>query len=90
MQEVFDPELQIDVWTLGLIYEIQVRESKLSNKNIYIKMTFTSPACPYAPQLVEEIRSKLHDAGFKEIDFEFVFEPLWEPIDEVKMLLIIR
>ncbi len=83
MKQVQDPELQIDVWTLGLIYKIEPKE----NDGIFIEMTFTSPLCPYAPQLVEEIRQGLLKKGFKEPLFDFSFDPPWQPSDEVKMLL---
>jgi len=83
LKDVQDPELQIDVWTLGLIYEIEVKEE---NKP-FIKMTFTSPACPYAPQLVAIIKTKLKDAGFGEPELEFTFDPPWAPSDDVKMIL---
>ena len=79
---VEDPELFIDVWTLGLIYEI-----KVDHNDLYIKMTFTSPTCPYAPHLVADIREKLKERGFNNPELEFTFDPPWEPSDEVKMML---
>ena len=83
LKKVFDPELQLDVWTLGLIYGVEVKEEK----KVFIKMTFTSPACPYAPQLVAEIKERLKEIGFIDPEIEFTFEPLWKPSDDVKMLL---
>lgn len=82
LKQVQDPELQLDVWTLGLIYEIEIKEKKP-----FIKMTFTSPGCPYAPELVFLIKSKLKEAGFEEPELDFTFDPPWQPSDEVKMLL---
>ena len=76
-----DPEIGIDVWTLGLIYDIKINED-----NVHIKMTFTTPFCPYGPMIVEEIKSKLMDKGSK-ANIGVVFEPLWEPTDEVRQLL---
>lgn len=83
LKRVVDPELQLDVWTLGLIYKVDVKE----DKDIFIEMTFTSPMCPYAPMLVEDIKTKLQEKGFKEPKMEFTFNPPWEPSDEVKELL---
>ena len=81
-KKVEDPELQIDIWTLGLIYGFKInKENKID-----IKMTFTTPACPYAPQLVNDLETQLRKAGFTP-ELEFVFEPPWEPSDEVKDLL---
>lgn len=80
LKTCIDPEIGIDVWTLGLIYELK------SNGKIHIKMTFTTPLCPYGPMIVEEIRSKL--AKFNEkVDIDVVFEPLWQPSDELRQLL---
>ena len=82
LKKVEDPELGMDVWTLGLIYNLEVKEDK-----VFIRMTFTSPACPYAPQLVMQIKMQIQEAGFAEPQLEFTFDPPWEPSDEVKMLL---
>ena len=81
-KKVEDPELQIDIWTLGLIYGFEINK----DNKIDIKMTFTTPACPYAPQLVGDLETQLRKAGFTP-ELEFVFEPPWEPSDEVKDLL---
>jgi len=83
LKKVNDPELGIDVWTLGLIYDIILKEK---NK-IHIKMTFTSPMCPYGPILVEDVKKRLIDGGFNEPEVEIVFTPVWEPSKEVKMML---
>lgn len=83
LKQVEDPELMLDVWTLGLIYKVEIKE----NNNLFIQMTFTSPACPYAPQLVEQIKIKIQEKGFKEPEMDFTFDPPWEPSDDVKMLL---
>jgi len=82
LKTVVDPEIQLDVWTLGLIYEIKVKD----NNSLYVRMTFTSPACPYAPQLAEEIKQKLEEKGFIP-ELDFTFDPPWAPSDEVRMML---
>tara|TARA_Y100000310_G_scaffold345701_1_gene468497 strand:- start:6826 stop:7143 length:318 start_codon:yes stop_codon:yes gene_type:complete len=82
LKKVEDPELNLDVWTLGLIYGIDIKD-----KNITITMTFTSPTCPYAPQLMAQIKYVLEDKGYKEPKIEITFEPVWEPSEEVKELL---
>lgn len=78
----FDPELQIDVWTLGLIYDIQVEQ-----ESVKIKMTLTSPACPYGPALLADMRAKLTASGAKSVDIELVFDPPWKPSQEVQDML---
>ena len=83
LKEVIDPELGIDIWTLGLIYDMT-----LDKKNtIAIKMTFTSPMCPYGPVLLETIKRELTAKGFVDPSVEVVFTPPWEPTQEVKMML---
>ena len=83
LKTCYDPELNIDVWTLGLIYDIKLAEQKVD-----ITMTFTSPMCPYGPWLVSDIKEKLK-AGVKtdQINVEVVFEPVWQPSEEIKLLL---
>ena len=82
LKKVIDPELGIDIYTLGLVYEIAIKE-----REIFIKMTFTSPLCPYGPILVEDVKKNLIGGGFKEADVEVVFTPVWEPSKEVRMML---
>ncbi len=79
LKNVADPELHIDVWTLEIIYEINIKE----NDDVYIKMTFTTPFCPYGPALVRDVENKIKAAGGKEVQVEVVFEPPWKPSDEL-------
>ena len=83
LKGVIDPELNIDIWTLGLIYEINIDKK---NK-IDIKMTFTSPMCPYGPVLLETIKRELAQKGFIDTQVEVVFTPVWQPTQEIKMML---
>ena len=83
LKQVQDPELQLDVWTLGLIYDV-----KVENSHVFIKMTFTSMACPYGPMLVSEIQQKVAEMeGVKDVRVEVTFEPPWEPSDELRAML---
>lgn len=83
LKRVIDPELYIDVWTLGLIYDINLEGEKID-----IRMTFTSIACPAGPQLVEEVKQKvLEIPGIQECHVEVVFKPPWEPSEELKAML---
>ena len=81
-----DPELNLDIWTLGLIYEIKIFSVNEVNSKILKKMTFTSPMCPYGPMMVEELKTKIKTKG-AEPSIEIVFDPPWEPSDEVKEIL---
>jgi metal-sulfur cluster biosynthetic enzyme len=83
MKTIIDPELYIDIYTLGLIYDIQVVEDVLN-----VRMTFTSVACPAGPQLVHEIKEKAKElGGIRETNVEVVFQPQWQPSEELKALL---
>ena len=83
IKTIIDPELYIDIWTLGLIYDIQIVEDVLN-----IRMTFTSVACPAGPQLVGEIKDKAKELdGIRETNVEIVFQPQWQPSEELKALL---
>jgi metal-sulfur cluster biosynthetic enzyme len=80
--KVKDPELDMDVWNLGLIYDMDIVENKPE-----IKMTFTSPMCPFGPQIVESVKGAIKKLGYDEPDVEVVFNPVWEPSEEVKEML---
>ncbi|MBI4170376.1 MAG: DUF59 domain-containing protein [Candidatus Aenigmarchaeota archaeon] len=80
LKDVADPELHLDIWTLEIIYDIQINE----DSTIYIKMTFTTPFCPYGPALVKEIETKVGSIeGAKDVQVEVVFDPPWKPSDEL-------
>ncbi len=84
LKTVVDPELFIDIWTLGLIYKVELPDTD----KIYIQMTFTTVACPLAPMIIEEVKQKVGTLdGVKEVEVEVVFEPLWEPSEELKAML---
>jgi len=83
-KQVVDPELFIDIWTMGLIYGFDLNDEGL----LKVTMTFTSVACPAGPQLVGEIKEKTGAVEeVKETDVEVVFQPPWEPSDELKGLM---
>ncbi|MBS3133669.1 metal-sulfur cluster assembly factor [Candidatus Woesearchaeota archaeon] len=83
LKKVNDPELNIDVWTLGLIYDININEN-----NLNIKMTFTTPMCPYGPWLVEDIKKKLSEIkGVNSVNIEITFNPPWQPSEELRAML---
>ena len=84
LKTVIDPELFIDVWTLGLIYKIESRACG----ELYIQMTFTSVACPLAPIIREEIREKtMAIPCVANVTIEVVFDPPWTPSEELKGLM---
>ena len=83
LKQVFDPEIGLDIWTLGLVYNIDLQET-----SAHIKMTFTTPMCPYGPMLVSDIERRMELLmGKGNTKIEIVFDPPWKPSDEVKALL---
>ena len=84
LKKVMDPEIQIDVWTLGLIYGIEIKDGG----KVFIKTTFTTPYCPYGPQLLADMREKVKEtAGVNFVDIELTFDPPWQPSEELKTML---
>ncbi len=70
----YDPEIPVDIWELGLIYEIDID----TENNLKVKMTLTSPSCPVAESLPPEVEQKLNDVeGIKSAKIELTFEPPW-------------
>jgi FeS assembly SUF system protein len=71
----YDPEIPVDIWELGLIYEVHVSEEN----EVMIKMTLTSPSCPVAETLPPEVEQKIRDVeGVRSAKLELTFEPPWE------------
>ncbi|MDR2338184.1 MAG: metal-sulfur cluster assembly factor [Deltaproteobacteria bacterium] len=84
LKTIIDPEIFIDIWTLGLIYQIEFRENGI----LYLQITFTSATCPLAPAIIEEIKQKtMLLEGITNTEVEVVFQPPWQPSDELKGLM---
>lgn len=77
-----DPELHLDVWTLGLIYE-----TLIEGNNVKVKLTFTSPMCPFGPQMVDELKQKIKELGAENVDIDVTFDPPWQPSQELREML---
>ena len=74
LKTVFDPEIPVDIYNLGLIYRIEVDD----DTNLNVDMTLTAPNCPAADFLVEDARIKLESTeGIKNVNINIVFEPEW-------------
>lgn len=74
LRTVFDPEIPVDIYSLGLIYKIDIDD----DANLKVDMTLTAPNCPAADFLVEDARIKLESIeGIKSVEIRIVFEPEW-------------
>ncbi len=85
--DVFDPELQISIMELGLVYDVDVTDG-----NIKVIYTLTTPACPLGPVIDGQINDMLLDLpGVKDVSTELTFTPPWDPktmaSDDIKMQL---
>lgn len=75
LKTVYDPEIPVNVYDLGLIYKINVDEEK----NVSIDMTLTAPNCPASDFLLEDVRMKVGSIeGVKNVEVNLVFEPEWD------------
>lgn len=74
LRTVFDPEIPVDIYSLGLVYKIDVDD----DANLHIDMTLTAPNCPAADFIIEDTRIKLESIpGINSVDIKIVFEPEW-------------
>lgn len=74
LRQVYDPEIPVNVYDLGLIYDVQVD----ADGQVFIKMTLTAPNCPIADDVVAQVREAVADVpGVKDVEVELVFEPEW-------------
>jgi metal-sulfur cluster biosynthetic enzyme len=76
-ENVFDPEIGINIVDLGLVYEIQVPEGTVVN----VEMTLTSPGCPIGPQIIRGVQTFVQQAypDLAAINVHLVWDPLWDP-----------
>ena len=74
LKTVYDPEIPVDIYELGLIYEVKIREGG----RVDIQMTLTSPMCPVAESLPMEVQQKVWEVGgVSEVSLNVVYDPPW-------------
>ncbi len=75
LKNCYDPEIPVNIFELGLIYEIAIDD----NANVEVKMTLTSPACPVAGSLPGEVESKIRDLPeVNDVKIKLVWNPPWD------------
>ena len=75
LKSIFDPEIPVNIYDLGLIYEINLDDEHIA----HITMTLTAPNCPMAEELVEEVKYKIAGTrGVKDCDLKLTFKPPWD------------
>jgi len=75
IKKIYDPEIPVDIYELGLIYEVKVEK----NNNVKVKMTLTTPNCPVAESLPKEVKDSIMEIKeVKDVDLELVWDPPWD------------
>jgi len=74
IRKIYDPELPVNIYELGLIYDIEVKDERFA----VIKMTLTTPNCPVAESLPKEVKEGVMQVeGIEDVDLELVWDPPW-------------
>ena len=74
IKKVYDPEIPVNVWDLGLIYNIAINPD-----NVIIEMTFTSPTCPMMEDILQQVKSNVENVvDGKTVEVKLVWEPAWD------------
>ena len=74
IKKIYDPEIPVDIYELGLIYDVSIIE-----KNVKVKMTLTTPNCPAAESLPKEVKESIMEIdGVDKVDLDLVWEPPWD------------
>ena len=75
LKQVYDPEIPVNVYDLGLIYELVINKAH----DVFVKMTFTAPNCPMADEVLADVKASVEDVpGIKSCSIDLVFEPAWD------------
>jgi FeS assembly SUF system protein len=75
VRKIYDPELPVNIYELGLIYDIKVENDNL----VKVKMTLTTPNCPAAEILPDEVKDSIMQVeGIEKVDLELVWDPPWD------------
>ena len=87
LKSVYDPEIPVNIYDLGLIYELNISKAH----EVYIKMTFTAPNCPMADEVIAEVQRSVESVkGIRKCTIEMTFEPAWDQSmlsDEARVIL---
>ena len=74
IKKVYDPEIPVNIWDLGLIYNIAINED-----SVIVEMTFTSPTCPMMEDILSQVKSNIESVvSGKTVDVKLVWDPAWD------------
>ena len=75
LRDVYDPEIPVNVYDLGLIYDVQINEG-----NVYVQMTLTAPGCGMGPYIAQNAEWRIAEIeGVEDVEVEMTFDPPWNP-----------
>ncbi len=83
LKMVIDPEVGLDIWTMGLIREIEIPD----DEHIHIVMTYTTPLCPAGSAIQDAIREAMLNLGVEHVTIEVTFDPPWEMPEALKVMM---
>lgn len=80
LKNIYDPEIPVNIYELGLIYEVDIKAEKDGKSDVAVKMTLTSPGCPVAQEMPVWVQGAiLPIEGVGDVDVEIVWDPAWTP-----------
>ncbi len=80
LREVYDPEIPVNIYELGLIYSIVITDAEDGTSDVDVKMTLTSPGCPVAQEMPGMVQGAIFPlTGVGQVDVEIIWEPTWDP-----------
>lgn len=80
IREVYDPEIPVNIFELGLIYKVEITEGKDEKHDIYVEMTLTSPGCPVAQEMPGMVQNAFFPVdGVGDVDVDIIWDPPWDP-----------
>ncbi len=80
IKEIYDPEIPVNIYELGLIYKVDIAEEKDGKSDVKVEMTLTSPGCPVAQEMPGWVQAAIMPIdGVDNVDVEIVWEPTWDP-----------
>ena len=80
LKQCYDPEIPVDLWSLGLIYDINIKKSDNNMCDVDIVMSLTTPGCTMGQHMADDIKSKVSSLGkIDKVNVSVTFDPPWQP-----------
>lgn len=80
IKEIYDPEIPVNIYELGLIYKVEIKEIDAQTFDVDVKMTLTSPGCPVAQEMPGWVQGAIFPVeGVRDVDVEIIWDPPWNP-----------